>query len=150
MKRNLIMFVSEDEKELVPMLQRQFKHHLSDFGKGTKLTVTLENYVRKKTDPQMRYIHVIFQEIEKHTGMDREDLKIVLKDRYGIKEIMSDREGNELCDDNGELMYVTKSLRDYTKAEMTEFIDRVIRWAREFIDLVLPDPEDFKKHNIKW
>lgn len=150
MKKTLLAFSDPENKRINPLSNREFISVINSFGQGTKITVTIENYVRKKTPEQLSYIHVVFRELENETGMDREDIKMAMKARYGLREALRDRDGNEVSDEDGEVIERLKSLSEYSKQEMSEFIDNVLRWAREFLGVTLPDPEDYKKYNLKW
>lgn len=150
MKRSLIVFSDPENSCLKPISMREFKRILDDFGQGTKLTLSLENYKRTRSLPQNNLLHLYIGEIAKDTGEDSARIKEMLKMMFGVKEEMRDRDGHEVYNEQtGEAISVWKSTSEYTTDEMAEFIDNVQKWSSDFLGLILPDPEEMRNFKIK-
>lgn len=149
MKRNLLVFSDTDNWTIKPFSNRDFRRILKDFGNGTKLVMTLENYQRTRSLGQNNLLHWYSSIIAKEIGEDRHALKQELKSRYGVWEERLDRNGEPLVDEEtGEILMKLKSTSRYTKEEMSELIDGTLRLATK-LGIVLPDPEDAKNNNHK-
>lgn len=150
MKRNLVVFSDPENSCLKPISMREFKRILEDFGQGTKLSVTIENFKRTRSISQNNLLHLYIGEIAKDTGEEPSRIKEMLKMMFGFKEPMMDRDGHEICDESsGDIILLYKSTADYSKEEMGEFIDKIVHWSAEFLGLILPNPDDLKNNNIK-
>lgn len=145
------MFVNSDETALTPVSLSEYRCHLSAFGKDTKVTVTIESYRRHRSLKQLGLVHVYLTKIADYIGHEMEDVKTELKRRFGAKKTLTDRNGNELYDEEtGEIIEVPKSFKEYNTEEMTLFIDRIRRFSHENLNYYLPSPDELKEYNIKW
>lgn len=151
MKRSLIVFSDPENSCLKPISMREFKRILDDFGQGAKLSMTLENYRRKRSLSQNNLLHLYLGVIENETGESSKRLKEIFKMQYGVKEPLLDKNGKEMVDEyTGEIQKYFVSTADYTTEQMSAFIEKIIRWTYEFYpDIILPDPEDAKNNNIR-
>ncbi len=92
----------------------------------------IKAFSRSRSIPQNSYLHLIFDFIEEfwNTWHDKEELKEIFKSKflrtysYEFKTIY---------------IKPTKSL---TSKEMTDFIEKIRVWARDFLQLDIPDPEE--------
>ena len=151
MKRNLVMFTSEDCTSLVPASVSEFKRHIGDFGPQVKVTVTIEHYRRPKSLKQMGLVHKYLSKMAEHLGHDMEDMKVEMKRRFGARKDMMDRNDNLIYDEEtGEVLQVIKSLKEYDTGEMTVFIDRIRKFSHEVMKYYLPTPEELKQYNLQW
>lgn len=99
------------------------------------LTLKAEPYSPGKTNPQLRYLHgVVYEEIrdrmrEDGNDFSKEYIDIFLKEKFAYD---YDTDGNK----------VLKSKRDFTEADMREYISRIIEWAGEELALEIPRPPE--------
>ena len=89
-------------------------------------------FSRSRSIPQNSYLHLIFGFIEEFwkTGHDKDELKEILKSKFlrTYSYILS-------------TTYI-KPTKSLDNREMTIFIGKIRVWAREFLKLDIPDPEE--------
>jgi hypothetical protein len=144
-KKSLVAF--KNGRKLDPVSMIEWNRIMSLFPDGTKVTVTIENYKRKRSLSQNNYLHVILQYIADYTGEDLPSIKALMKENFGLREAVLDRNGNEMPDHNGEVLERLKSTNSYTTSEMTAFIDRIRVWAANYLDIHTPDAESYRNYN---
>lgn len=147
MKKSLVAF--KNGRKLDPVSMIEWNRLMDAFDDGIKVTVTVEHFKRKRSLSQNNYAHFVIGMIADETGEDINQLKEALKARYGLRESITDREGNEVADENGEVVERLKSTSAYTTTEMTEFIEKIRRWAAEFLNMNIPDADVYRNYNIK-
>lgn len=148
MKRSLVAFKSPDGRKIEPASLTEWNRIMDMFEDGTKLTITVQPYVRKKSLGQNNLFHLLCEIIAKELAWSREDVKLFLKDKYGQYEPLTDRNGEDMVDiDTGEIMQRMRSLSDYSKDEMTELINGVYEFGEKH-NIRLPHPEDAKNFNL--
>jgi len=151
MKRNLVMFTSEDCTSLVPASVSEFKRYIADFGPQVKVTVTIENYKRTRSLSQNNLLHKYLSKMGEEIGYELSEVKDLMKLKFGIMEPVKDRNGNEVYDpETGEIQERFKSTSDYTTEEMTMFIDKIRQFSHEVLGCYLPTPEELKQYNLQW
>ena len=133
-----------------PISTRNYDFALQSFEDGTKITWTVESYRRSISLSQMNYIHKIFHWIGEYTGEDPKQIKEALKARFGLRESIKNKKGEELCDENGEVMEKLKSLSEYNTEETSSFIEKIRMWARDFLGYEIPDADRYRNNNIKF
>lgn len=102
-------------------------HLLSLEGKRVQLTV--EKLKMTRSSQQNRYLWgVVYKLISDHTGHSAEELHSAFKYQWSPKVIV----GN---------IIVPKSTRTHDTIEMTEYIEKIRRWAAEELSINIPDPE---------
>lgn len=113
---------------------------LSALGDGTYLC-RIEG-ARKRSNSQNRYFHgplltAVFEGL-KDAGFnevrDKEDAKQVIKELFLKRKIKNVN--------TGEIIQVTKDTHSLTREEMNIFIEEVIRWAVEYLGIVIPYPNE--------
>ncbi len=149
MKRSFIAFCNGDSIRKIDSLSHKQERIALEPFEGQKVVVTIENFKRDRTLSQNGYLHKIFEWLEEETGGDRRQLKEALKARFGLREALTDKDGVELCDDNGEVIETLVSTSDYTTEQMTEFIDKIRQWSNDFLGYVIPDADRYRSFNIK-
>lgn len=146
MKKSGVGFIRGGKLE--PLSKRNYDFALQAFEDGTKITWTIQNYVREKSLGQINLIHKLFSVIAKELGYFPHQIKEHVKNEYGVWESMKDRKGNEMVNlDTGEVVMVAKSLADYSVEEMTDLINVVYEFSKER-NIKLPHPEDLRNYNI--
>lgn len=147
MKKSLVAF--KNGRKLDPVSMTEWNRLMDLYEDGIKVTVTIENFKRKRSLSQNNYLHFIIQIIADETGEDKERLKDAFKARFGLSDDITDKNGNILCDEQGEVLKRLKSTSDYTTSEMTDFIDKIRLWAQDFLSINTPDPDVYRNYNIK-
>lgn len=127
------MFVHKADWTMRPISFQDFKFLLGDFEDGEKVTVTVESFVRKKELEQMGLLHVYINYIHEYTGEDQKEIKIDLKERYGVR------------NENGSL----KSTARYTSKEMAKLIEGTYIHMTQFLGLNIPNPDEQRTKNMK-
>ena len=104
---------------------------------------TVELIIKKKnrrSNPQNRYLWgVVYKEIEvrlKELGneMDAEEVHEFCKAEFNKVEITGD--GGEVIGSKG------GSTTEFNKSEMSEYWDKIIYWAADFLQIVIPLPNE--------
>lgn len=132
-KRIINMIVDHESKTFRPINYEEFIYILSFFENKSQVTVTIEPFVRKVEKPQMGLLHAYIKEIHVETEQDKETIKEYLKQTYGA------------TNEDGSL----KSTANYTTVEMARLIDGTVLFMRETLGMNVPDPEEYKRKNIK-
>lgn len=146
MKKSFIAF--KKGLKIEPMYIRDIERALEPFEEGTKLTITVENYVRKRSLGQGNLFHMLCGFIAKEIGHTKDEIKEYLKMTYGVQEPLIGRDGIEIADkETGEIMMKPKSTSAYSKQEMAELIEATYEFASG-LGIILPTPEDLKNYNI--
>lgn len=102
---------------------RRLGEKLGEMTKEQALLVRVEAWHRPKSYPQLAKVHSMIDEFASLTGYHSEELKEILKQDFGVREIVTDLQGAE--------RQLLKSFRDYTREEMAEFIERVYMVAAD-------------------
>lgn len=119
-----------------------FLSDLKDFKDGQKVWVIIEKYHAQRSLSQNSLLHVWLGIIAEEMGVDDiEEPKYYLKEKF-LKVPLTDKNGNEIADENGEVMMVVKDTSALNKLEFGTFMDKVNRWALEFLNCSLPLPEE--------
>ena len=101
-------------------------------GKG-QLAITIEPWKSTTSNPQFRYYYgVVLPLISKQTGHSKDTLDAILKSRFLYEYVQV---GNVV-----EKIPLSKTA--ITTTQFAEFLEEVICWAAEFLDLVIPEPEE--------
>lgn len=132
-KRVINMIVDHESRTFRPKNYEEFIYILSFFENKSEVTVTVEPFVRKVEKSQMGLLHAYINEIHKETEQDRESIKTYLKENYGAR------------NEDGSM----KSTANYTTVEAARLIDGTVLLMRETLGMYVPDPEEYKRKNIK-
>ena len=92
----------------------------------------MKAFSRSRSIPQNSYLHLIFEFIEEYweTWHDKDELKEILKSKFLRTYSYKLR-----------TTYI-KPTRSLNNREMTIFIKKIRVWARDFLSLDIPDPEE--------
>lgn len=132
-KRVINMIVDHESRTIRPKNYEEFIYILSFFENKSEVTITIEPYIRKVEQTQMGYFHVLIKMIHEETGDDKVSIKTDLKERFGVRL------------DDGNL----KSTASYSTTEMNKLIEGTVIFMTQFLNMSVPNPEEFKKKNIK-
>lgn len=121
---------------------KAFLSDIKEFKDGTKVYVIIEKYHAQRSLSQNSLLHVWLGIIAEEMGVDDiEEPKYYLKEKF-LKVPLTDKNGNEIADENGEVMMVVKDTSALNKLEFGEFMDKVNRWSLEFLNCSLPAPNE--------
>lgn len=130
-----------DKPKIIFNSVKAFNSDLKDFKDGQKIWIIVEKYHAQRSLSQNSLLHVWLGIIAEEMGVDDiEEPKYYLKEKF-LKVPLTDKNGNEIADENGEVMMVVKDTSALNKLEFGEFMDKVNRWALEFLNCSLPQPE---------
>jgi len=114
------------------------------FFEGKSMTITIEKKRSKRSSPQNRYywgvVIPIFREGLIDAGWNRfncskEKVHEMLKEKFLPK--------NEIVNQvTGEIIEMPASTSEQTKSEMIEYIDDIIRFSAEFLNVQIPLPNE--------
>lgn len=118
-----------------------FLSDLKDFKHEQRVWVIIEKYHAQRSLSQNSLLHLWLGIIAEEMGVDDiEEPKYFLKEKF-LKVPLTDKNGNELADENGEIIMVVKDTSALNKLEFGEFMDKVYRWSLDFLNCSLPLPE---------
>jgi len=118
-----------------------FLSDLSDFKEGSRIWVQLESYSPLRSLKQNSLLHIWITILADELGYEMDEMKRLLKEKFAKYPILN-KHGEEMCDENGEVMISVKDTSDMNKEQMSSFMDKIYRWAIDFNGTVLPQPQD--------
>ena len=116
--------------------QELFVEHIKRFsGKGVRLTLEAGN---KRSNQQNKYYWgVCINMIHEHTGQDEDDIHEFLKGKFNAVEFEIPRK------DTGEVIdhaTIGRTTTRMSTIEFNEYVEKIQMWASEFLNIVIPDP----------
>lgn len=117
-----------------------FLSDLKDFKHEQRVYVEIRTYSPQRSLSQNSYLHVIFGIIAEEIGIELEEAKWLLKEKF-LRVPLTDKHGNEIHE-NGDIQFKVRDTSDLNKVEMIEFIDKIYRWSLEFLNVTLPAPNE--------
>jgi hypothetical protein len=101
---------------------------------GKDVEISIGEKSKTRSDSQNRYFHgVPVVLISGKTGMDKEETKEYLKQRFSPKKRITIK---------GKETIIVKGTSKMSTKEFCDFIDRIQRFASEEIDLFIPSPDE--------
>lgn len=106
-----------------------------------KYLVSAKN-IRRRSNNQNRYLHgvvvpLVFKGL-KDAGFDdvrnHDDAKIIIKDLFLRRTVYNSKTNTSI--------QVIRHTSELTTSEMLEFIDSVQRWASEYLNIYIPNPNE--------
>lgn len=126
-----------------------FLNDLKDFKDGQRVWVEVSTYYRQRSLAQNNVIHWYCTEISNETGMDLEEVKSLMKLKFLQRPIL-DKDGIERVDEEtGEVMHYIPSTAELSTVEAMEFTEKIRVWCMEFLNIVLPLPEQEQELKFK-
>jgi len=119
--------------------RKEFDADLNGF-EGSRVILSLKKYRKSRSNKQNNYYHGVVINCVRDglvdMGFDRhllsaENIHEMLKAKFLV---------NEVANDNGEFISLTRSTTDLTTTDFMEFIDAIHRWAEEFLNITIPLP----------
>jgi len=104
-----------------------------------KKVISISEHQYKRTMPQNKLYWLYLSCIEQETGNDKEDLHEYFKLKFN---------GIEVVQLFGEAVYSPRSTTKNNTKQMTEYIDKIIRFAAMELEIALPNPDD--KHFLEF
>jgi hypothetical protein len=148
MKKQTLAFVKDDLSGLRMLSKEVFMNYLQDFGAGVKIKITLEHYFPQRSLKQNSVIHWYCTELANECGMQPEDFKMMMKMKF-LKRAALNKRGEEMPDENGEVLTYIPSTSDLDTAEMATFIDQIRMFGIEILGYVLALPDENHKINFQ-
>ena len=100
-----------------------------DLSKRWKITV--EPFVKRRSNSQNGLYRIWIDQIAKETGHDNDELHEMFKEKFcPTKTVIIGGESTEI-----------RSTKYLTTSEMSQFMERVLAWAATTLHMTLPPPE---------
>jgi len=150
MKKQTIAFVRDDLTGLRMLDKPSFLSFISDFGAGTKLRLTIENYSPQRSLELNGVIHWYCHDLAEECGMDMEDFKMMMKIKF-LKRDALDKQGNIMYDqDTGEVLTYIEKTSKLSDAEGAKFVEQIRDFGINFLGYTLPLPDkNYKIHFLE-
>lgn len=108
---------------------------------GKRFKITIEPFSAKRSLPQNNYIHLLFSIFteslnELGNEFSMETVKELCKTKFPFYEDVVDVSTGEVIGQE------RKGTRNFTKLEMSVFIDKIIQWAADAFNIKLPYPNE--------
>jgi len=118
----------------------KFLKHLTEF-EGQNIELTLRKAVKRRTSPQLRYYFVCVGFVKKALNdmgneFSQEQVHQFLKSQFLFKEVINE--------DTAEIYKIPLSMSNKGEVStdiMSEYIDKIHRWAAEELGVVIPDAD---------
>jgi hypothetical protein len=138
--------IAEQGKPFRVVNAKLFRGECDKLSPG-RYRITVEKMRKKKSNPQLAWLygqvypHVLQGLIDagwtEITNLDQVDAKC--KEMVARSEIINKH--------TGEIMSVPALKRDMTTVEFSTFVDEIRDWARDYLNVEIPDPESQIKMN---
>lgn len=150
MKKQVIAFVRSDCSGLRMVDRDGFVVLLSDFGAGTKLRITVENYSPQRSLDQNKTMYWYLATLAEEADMDLVKFKARMGEKF-LRRPLLDKNGEQVVDKaTGECEMYVPSTADLTTKEMGEFIDQLRLFGLEYLNFELPLPsKNYKIHYLE-
>ena len=112
--------------------RRKAGEYLAKLTAKEKGQVELKQIRRTRSNRQNNWLHAVVKEVSDFTGYETDEAKTIIKRKNGL----AYQHGK-----TGE--WFLRSTASLDTADFAAFMDRVMRWAAQELDLYLPDPERF-------
>lgn len=101
-----------------------------------QVTITLESGLKRSNAQNAYYFGVVIKELVKATGDDPDNIHQYLKTKFNPKNLKI------VSTQTGEIdeAVIGGSTTQLTTIEFGEYIDAILRWAAQFLNLVIPEP----------
>ncbi len=136
MKNQIFIHISKNEITNKRLVRQAF-----DSLKDGRYQVTIESN-NNRSNPQNAYLHgvvipLVFDGL-RDAGFDdvrdKEDAKLVIKTLFLTRKIHNP--------ENGDTIPIIRKTSELTTTEMMQFIDEVIKWAAEYLNVQIPLPNE--------
>lgn len=134
----LELYAHIDEKGTFLLHNRQRFEEWARKNPGKDVACRFERKRARRSDPQNRYYWgCVIKEISirlrdlGHEWLEDEDVHDMMKIKFNYERIVSDE---------GESLELPKSTASLTTTQFSEYIERVRRWAADFLSIEIPDP----------
>lgn len=100
---------------------------------GKRAEITVRPETKSRTNEQNRYLWgVVYKYISEEIGYEPEQVHELMKFKFLKIEILV----------KGNPETVIRSTTDLSTEEFNQYVERIVRWAAEFLGLVIPDPNE--------
>ncbi len=143
--RSIELYGTIDESGKMTITNRKRFEQWCYDNKGKDVRLRVERKYNKRSSPQNRYYHgVVIQEV-KHGflkvgyEMTNDEVHYYLKAHFNKQEIPSV---------DGEAIEVPGSTTELTTVQFMEYVERIARWAAEYLGVVIPMPNEKLQFNF--
>jgi len=127
-----------DQRKLKVRMRREVSQQLARWKPGTELTVTIERKrATRSLESNAYYWAVVVDRIAQRLEWTPDDAHFYLKARFLPKKLA-------VCDGNGEIVdefVLGGSTAKLNKIEFWNYLDEIVLWAGEALQLELPPPD---------
>lgn len=100
---------------------------------GKRAEITVRPETKSRTNEQNRYLWgVVYKYISEEIGYEPEQVHELMKFKFLKIEILV----------KGNPETVIRSTTELSTEEFNQYVERIVRWAAEFLGLVIPDPNE--------
>ena len=121
----------DDDGVLTLRNRKQLKEDLKEL-KGKNVTVTIEKTKKNRSAEQNRWYWACIALLSDHTGYDKNKMHEIVKYKFLKGELVDIK--------TGEVYEYLKSSADLTTTEFSVFMEQLIQWSAESLQVVLPLP----------
>lgn len=138
----IIIHTGEDSTVQFPNETFVYRDIKSAFKDQDKVTIEIKTRRKPRSLRQNAYLHMCLQMISDETGNSLETVKNTMKAMYAKKPLL-DKDGHEIADvESGEVAYTIQDTRDMNTIEAMDFTEKVRMFARDFLMMELPLPDE--------
>lgn len=102
----------------------------------------LQPIAKKRTIKQNGVLHWYLQEIADHTGMEMLKIKEALKYKFTSRPLLNPDGHENVDEDTGEVLSYIPSSADLSTLEMNDLIEKIRIWAKDYLGMDLPLPDE--------
>ena len=113
-----------------PILAQKARDYLERLI-GSGATVEVKQIRRNRSKWQNNWYWAVVKQVSDFTGYEKEEAAIVIKRACGL---VYERHGSKFL----------RSTADLDTKEFTDFMDRLIRWASQELNIVVEDPDQYR------
>ncbi len=137
----LNLYAKVENKSLKINNRESLEQWIKSLNEGDDIVIKLNVEKHYKTSRQIRLIYSCFRKLSKHLGYSVEEIKTLMKFKFGICATTTIE---------GEDVTICKSLSDFSKKELTEFIEFVDNYSCQQLNYPLLNNNDksFLKNEI--
>lgn len=135
MNTELNLFAKIKDGKLEISYKDSYNNWLRTCKEGDDIIIKFRNQKNYYSNRQLRLIYHQFRELSIHLGYSVEDIKTMLKIKFGYC-YTATVEGQEITN--------CKSISDFDRKELSEFIVAIHEWAQRTLDFPLLKYEDLK------
>lgn len=123
----------DDDGVLTLRNRKQLKEDLKEF-KGVNVTVTIAKTKKNRSLEQNKWLWACMTLLAEHTGYSKDEMLAIVKYKF-LKATKADEK-------TGEVFEYLKGTSELTTTEFSTFMQELIQWSAESLQVVLPIPNE--------